>query len=149
MRTKTVGLLTLALIVAAPALVLADSGSTRTFDPNSVVTWWSDENVKATKGDFKPVPGLPFDQSCGGCQPAIALAVSADMRKGSALVRVVNGLGQVAEPGPVLFSSKASNAFHFVIEVSGESDDFTVEWKRKGKAKTKTSAFSAELIGTD
>jgi hypothetical protein len=131
-------------LLAVPAAVIAASGS-----GSSTVGWqttrWTDEGASVNEKSFKPVPGMANQDVEPDCQN-VAVDVSADMRRGRALVRVLDETSdEVAQPGPVLFGAKGSNAFTFLIE--GFAGNLTVEWKRVGERRAAAASFSAHAIG--
>ena len=130
--------------LAVPAAVVAASGSG---DSTVTVqtTWWTDEAASTNNTRFAPVSDMANQMVQPDCQYA-AVAVSADMTQGRALVRVMDeGNSEVAAPGPVTFAARGSNSFTFLVE--GFAGDLSVEWRRVGDVRAKAANFSAHAIG--
>jgi hypothetical protein len=132
------------MVLAVPAVVIAASGS-----GSSTVgwqtTWWTDEKASINQTSFEPVPGMANQPVEPNCQNA-AVAVSAEMNRGRARVRVIDdNSGEVAQPGPVLFAARGANAFTFLVE--GFPGDLSVEWRRVGARRATAANFSAHAMG--
>jgi hypothetical protein len=103
------------------------------------------QSTKSKK--WKPVPGIDDPVDTPDFE---AFTVSAQMSKGAVKVRVVRPSdGNVTEPGPVKFSSKASNSFTFAMtDTCGPpgTDHRVLQWKRVGKRKAVAAKLATHAI---
>jgi hypothetical protein len=141
------------IAVAVPAVVLArGDGNFSAGDSHQYNTVWSGKQSTNRKQWRKvPVIGGPFFTL-----DPIVLTVSAQMTQGKARFRVVHqdggpdgGPEPVTPPGPVLFSSRASNAFTFAVEDNCPRGA-VLQWRKVGKHKAVAAKLSSSrLYGGD
>jgi hypothetical protein len=115
------------LAVPAVALGVGEGGSGIESVGLQQMAW----NHGATNNNtgWKPVPGLAFNPNLNSETGSVA--VSADMRKGPAMFRVVTvqpGGDTIAEPGAVRFNATGSQAMTFHVGL-GCAGGIRVEWK--------------------
>lgn len=128
---RTIGLAMLVgAAIAVPAtIVLAGGGGNVVSGDVSRQNLSSTGKLEAGK-NWKPVPDLGVVSTPG----AVAVTVSAQMTKGAAKFRIVPiGGGPAIQPGIVLFTAKAANAFTWATEdTCGQGEQHRIEWKRAG-----------------
>jgi hypothetical protein len=142
-----VGAVLALLLVPAVALAVGEGGS----GVESVglqQTGWN-HGAQTTSASWQPVPGLAFNPNANSETGSIT--VSADMRGGPAMFRVVTvrpGPDAIAQPGPVRFNATGSQAFTFHVGI-GCAGGIRVEWQRAGTRTAKVAAASAHVAYTD
>jgi len=136
--------------IAVPAtIVLAGGGN----NDGGVVSFqsasWSKTQSTNSK-KWKIVPGVTPPPNTTGF---LTFTVSAEMKKGAARFRVVRPSdGNVTKPGPVKFSSKASNSFTFAMrDTCGPpgTENRVLQWKRVGKTKAVAAKLATHALWDD
>jgi len=136
-------------LLAVPAVALAvGEGGSGIESVGLQQMGWNHGAQNATTS-WQPVPGLSFNPNANSETGSVT--VSADMRGGPAMFRVVTvrpGTDAIAQPGAVRFDATGSQAFTFHVGI-GCAGGIRVEWMRAGASTAKVAAASAHVIYTD
>jgi hypothetical protein len=106
---------------------------------------FTDTSKSTNSKQWKAIPDIFLAQNDAGQ----TLTLSAQMTKGKAKIRLYNvETDETARPGPVLFSSKASNSFSWGVEDNCPRS-YELQWKRAGAEKAVAAKFSIQRISED
>jgi hypothetical protein len=129
--------------VLPAALVLAGNGNFLGGQVSNQSVNWNSQKAEAGK-NWKQVPHSGVTST----PDVLSVNVSAQMTKGKAKLRIVPVAGGPAvEPGPVLFSAKASNSFTWVTDdTCGQGEQHELQWKRAGNGDAVAAKISVHNI---
>jgi hypothetical protein len=146
-KRMMLGLASLAAVaIVVPSAIVVAGGSPNAISGqvnNQAVAWTT--NVTAKK-NWKPVPGGLAGLT--NTPDELAVTVSAQMKRGTAVFRIVpvNG-GAAIPPGTVRFTARAANSFTWgTVDTCGPGDGRRIEWKRVGSRRTVAAKLSVQSI---